>query len=361
MTVEIARLIVVGLVVAVSVVYYRRVAGGPSSPRKSARRAEALGFLPQSAQNTLYSASDAELEQAARAAASRGSWEPAARLLARTREQRDWARRSHYANVLGTHRAAQPGSWLDDWEKSAGPDDPDAALVRARATVSLAWHLRGGGWAKDTSREQVSGFIGTLTQAPRLNAHALKVNPDGDPSPYISEIWTALGLNHPHERMHRIWEEVTARDPHHFGAHSAALQYWCAKWHGSENLAASFAREAAAKAPAGRLLAALPLIAWYEHRDSAAKGDDFREPYVFDMVDAALTDVSAAPPDHPDVPAVRHLLAYFLTRQNRCAEALQQFRLVDGYVNALPWRYYDDPAAVYCLWRDRAVAGVRTL
>ncbi|MDT6984012.1 hypothetical protein ACFSUJ_29355 [Streptomyces lusitanus] len=355
---EITRLIVVGLGVAVSVAYYRRSAGGPSSPRRSARRAEALGFLPRSAQNTLYSAADAELEQAG-AAASRGDWEPAARLLARTREQRDWARRSHYVGVLSTHRAAQPGSWLDAWEKSAGPDDPDAALVRARATVALAWHLRGGGWAKDTSSKQFEGFGRTLAQAPQRNARAMEVNPD-DPSPYVSEIWTALGLNYSHDRMRRIWEEVTTRDPHHFGAHTAALQYWCAKWHGSENLAASFAREAAAKAPAGRLLAALPLIAWYEHRDSAAKADDFREPYVFDLVDDALADVSAAPPDHPDVPAVRHLLAYFLTRQNRCAEALQQFRLVDGYVNALPWRYYDDPAAVYCLWRDRAVAGVRT-
>ncbi|MFD3730341.1 hypothetical protein [Streptomyces sp. NPDC058632] len=55
--------------------------------------------------------------------------------------------------------------------------------------------------------------------------------------------------------------------------------------------------------------------------------------------------------------AVRHLLAYFLTRQGRHDAALEQFRLADGYVDALPWRYWSGPAAVYCRWRDRAIRG----
>ncbi|MHC3450216.1 tetratricopeptide repeat protein [Streptomyces prasinus] len=91
----------------------------------------------------------------------------------------------------------------------------------------------------------------------------------------------------------------------------------------------------------------------------ATASTELREPYLLDMVDTALADVAAAPPDHPDTASVRHLLAYFLTQQRRHDEALQQFRLVDGYVDAAPWRYYDDPAAVYCLWRNRAVKGAR--
>ncbi|PWI10865.1 hypothetical protein DIZ27_08280 [Streptomyces sp. NWU339] len=352
---EIARIVALGLATAAGIVYYRRFMAGPSPSRLSSRRAEALGFLPQSGQNTQQAAHDAELERA-RAAAARGRWEPAAQLLARTREQRDWARRSYYADALGSHRAAQPDSWLHAWEAAAGADDPDVALVRAKATVSLAWHLRGGGWARDTSRDQFAGFHSTLVRAPQENARAAALNPD-DPSPYIAEIWAALGLGYSHEDMRRIWKEITARDPHHYGAHCAALQYWCAKWRGSEELAVSFAREAAAKAPLGSLLSALPLITWYEHQNDAAKPADFRAPYLVALVDAALADVGAAPPNHPDRAAVRHLLAYFLTRQSRHHAALEQFRLVDGYVNAMPWRYWDDPAAVYCLWRNRAVKG----
>ncbi|MFI8191528.1 hypothetical protein ACIF8T_22365 [Streptomyces sp. NPDC085946] len=352
---EITRAVVLGLAIACAVAYYRRLTGGLPSWGAS-RKARALGLLPESRQNTSWAAAPGpELEQA-RAAAADGRWEPAARLLAAAREQRDWARRAYYADAFGSHQAAHPGGWLDAWEAAAGPDDPDVAVVRACATVSLAWHLRGGGWAKDTSREQFASFHGTLDRARRETARAARANPD-DPTPYLCEIWTGLGLGCSHEDMRRIWKEVTARAPHHFGAHGAALQYWCAKWRGSEALAVSFAREAAATAPPGSLLAALPLIAWYEHHDSGAEAADFRAPHLLALVDAALEDLAAAPPDHPDTARVRHLLAYFLTRQGRHDAALEQFRLVDGYVDALPWRYWSDPAAAYCRWRDRAVRG----
>lgn len=358
MTVDVARIVVIGLGIAFAIGCYRRIMGPSSSGRPgSSRKAERLGLLPESRQNTRRSAPEPELERAT-AAAARGRWEEAARLMAVTREQRDWARRSHYADAFGSHRSAVRGGLLDVWEAAAGPDDPDLAVVRARATVSLAWHFRGGAWAKDTSREQFAGFHATLARAPQENARAVELNPD-DPTPYVAEIWTALGLGYTHEDMRRLWKEITVRDPHHYGAHYAALQFWCRKWHGSEELAMSFAREAAASAPPGSLLTAMPLIAWYEHRDSDAKAAHFRTPDVVGLVDAALVDVAAARPDHPDTADVRHLLAYFLTRQGRYDAALEQFLLVDGYVDALPWRYWTDPAAVYCGWRDRAVRGAR--
>jgi hypothetical protein len=60
--------------------------------------------------------------------------------------------------------------------------------------------------------------------------------------------------------------------------------------------------------------------------------------------------------DHPRLPEVRHLLAYFLTMQDRDEASVEQFRLVDGYVDALPWRYDPDPAKEYCRLRDITVA-----
>ncbi|MFJ3879950.1 hypothetical protein ACIPW5_21160 [Streptomyces sp. NPDC090077] len=353
---EVARFIVIALVVALSVGFYRRTTGDAPG-RGPARAAAKLGLLPQSRQNTRRAAPDPALD-AATAAASRGQWEPAARLLAETRERRDWARRATYASALGSHQAALPGSWLRVWEASAGEDDPDVALVRAKATVSLAWHHRGGGWAKDTSDEQFAGFHSTLVRVPEENARAAELNPD-DPSPYVNEIWAALGLGYPGTAMDTIWKQITDRDPHHYVAHCAALQYWCAKWRGSEERATSFAREAAAAAPAGSLLTALPLMAWYEHRGDKDRAGDYRSAHLVSLVDAALADVAAAPPGHPNTAEVRHLLAYFLTRQKRYDLALAQFRLVDGYVGALPWRYWTDPAAVYCEWRNRAVRGAR--
>ncbi|WP_405436113.1 hypothetical protein OG373_04860 [Streptomyces avidinii] len=348
---EVTRIVVIGLVVAVAVLFYRRTTvdapGGTSS-----RAARKSGLVPQSRQHTGRAAPDPELERAA-AAAARGSWEPAARLMAGTRERGDWARRSAYAAALGSHRAARPDSWLYQWEATAGPDDADLALVRAKSMVNLAWHRRGGGRANNTSAEQFAGFHATLARVPQENARAAELNPD-DPTPYVNEIWAALGLGYPEEGMQRIWKEITTRDPHHYDAHYAALQYWCAKWRGSEERAMSFAQRAAADAPLGSLLTALPLIAWYEHRDTDARSAAFRSPHLVSLVDAALADVAAAPSNHPNTAEVRHLLAYFLTRQKRYDAALEQFRLVDGYVYALPWKYWTDPAATFCRWRDRA-------
>lgn len=193
------------------------------------------------------------------------------------------------------------------------------------------------------------------SRAPAAGAASARPRPCRGPRSLPA--WAALDLGHSYEGMRRTWKEITVRDPHHYGAHCAALQYWCAKWRDSEEAAVSFAREAAAGAPLGGLLTALPLIAWYERRDDDAEAAVFREPYLVALIGAALADVAAAPPDRPDTAAVRHLLACFLPRQGRYDAALEQFRLVDGYVDALPWRHGDDPAAVYCLRRDRAVRG----
>lgn len=359
MSMEVTRVIVIAVAVAVGVLVYRRIAGAPPSrgAAAAAREAEALGLLPASRQNTMVSGPDPELERALAAAAARGDWEPAARLLAATRERRDWQRRTRYADLLGDAAAEGDGAWLDAWE-AARPDDPDAAVVRASSTISLAWLLRGGAWAKDTSAEQFAGFHRVLARSRDEIARAAELVPD-DPTPYVFEIRPALGFGYPHDEMHRIWKEITNRDPYHFGAHTGALQYWYAKWRGSKELAERFTEEAAAAAPLGTLLKALPLIAWWEHHDDDAKAADFRSPRLVALVDAALADVAAAPPDHPNVPGVRHLLAYYLTRQGRFEAALEQFRLVDGYVGAFPWSCYSDPGAVYCRWRDTAVRGAR--
>ncbi|MFF7051848.1 hypothetical protein ACFY94_26215 [Streptomyces griseorubiginosus] len=43
---------------------------------------------------------------------------------------------------------------------------------------------------------------------------------------------------------------------------------------------------------------------------------------------------------------------YYLSLQDRDEAAVEQFRLVDGSVDALPWRYRADPVAAFCRMRD---------
>lgn len=320
---------------------------------EAAQAAEKFGLLPAERQNTDLAAPLPAEWTAALTAVRGGDWRPAADLLAAI--GRDWERRSALAYLLAD-RAAEEDAWLLAWEAERR-DDPDAAVVRARSTVILAWKLRGGKKAQYTTREQFDGFHRTLTGAREEIARAAALNPD-DPTPHIAEIWVALGLGYPNAEMDKLWAQITARAPHHYEAHFSALQYWCAKWRGSQRLAFEFAERAAADAPLGSLLTALPLIAHFEHDDSEDTAAD-NTPEMLARVEAALQDAAAADPSHPRLPELRHLLAFYLHLQDRDEAALEQFKLVDGHVNALPWRYRGDMAGYYCRVRNTVVQAVR--
>lgn len=324
------------------------------SRRRTAKLAAVAGadLLPASRQNTELACPDPEV-QAVLAAVERGHWQPAAQALASAGT--DWERRSYLVGVIAK-QAATDDSWLRAWQ-TAKPESADAAVVQADARVALAWRIRGGGWAKDTTVAQFGGFHQVLDQARADFTRAQMLAGPDDPTPYLLQIPVLKGLSAPHEAMRELWGKVIVRAPYHFGAHGYALQYWCAKWHGSAEHARAFAAQAAHAAPAGSLLTMFPLLAWYEHHDDDAPADAYSWPEVTALIDAALADVAAAPPGHPRVAEVRHLLAYFLTKAGRHHEALAQFRQVDGYVNAAPWRYYEPPAEYYCSVRNKALNG----
>ncbi|MFJ8233074.1 hypothetical protein ACIQ9E_24495 [Streptomyces sp. NPDC094448] len=278
---------------------------------------------------------DRQLEKAWKAA-RRGRWEPMAELLADTGQ--DWDRRAYRVGRIGRLAEGKSDAWLTGWER-ARPDDADAAVVRAAFQVRYAWHLRGARRAANTSPKQFADFHRALEVAREATARAARLNPD-DPSPLVQEVWVALGLGYPHSAMDDLWKRITERSPHNFEAHAVALQYWCKKWHGSEKPARKFAESAAARAPSGSPLAALPLFEWYEHQDETASEARYRSARVTAAVDTARARMESAPPDLPGVVDAHHMLAYFLVRQGRYQEAKEHFRVVDGYAGALPWRYY---------------------
>ncbi|MFD3514129.1 hypothetical protein [Streptomyces sp. NPDC058657] len=313
------------------------------------------GLLPLRWQNSRLAGPDAALQRACRAA-SRGRWEPAAELFADAGQ--DWERRALYAQRLGHLAAWRSDGWLKAWQE-ARPEGRDVALVVARARVVYAWKLRGHARAVQTSRKQFEGFHRELRTSRGDLARAAALHPD-DPSPFIAEIWTALGLGYPNREMHALWAEITVRAPHHFEAHTSALQYWTAKWQGSNKLAREFAEKAAAGAPPGSLLSVLPLLAWYEAEGYELGEPGFRSARIRALTDAALADVALADAHHPRLPEVRHVLAYFLYMQGRYRAAREQFRKVDGYTEALPWRYHRVKQFAYRVARNRTAHGALT-
>ncbi|MFD7323878.1 hypothetical protein ACFV9D_22700 [Streptomyces sp. NPDC059875] len=349
------------IVIAVAIYFWlkarkeRKAAGirpEASAPPALSARSATLGFLPAAQLDTKRFRPEDPALTAALDAARDGDWKPAAELLAATTAGPDWETRSFQTVRLG-RLAAEDDSWLTAWE-TAQPDSPDAAVVRADSTVTVAGNLRGSATAKNTTQEQFDGFHRMMRQARGEIARAAELNP-ADPTPLIGEIWVALALGYPHDDMRALWEGITERAPHHYSAHYSALQYWCQKWRGSVELAQEFTDHAVATAPPGSLLTALPLISWYEHESFGHTDRGYAAPELPALVDALAADVSAAPAEHLRLNEARLLLAWYLVELDRHAEALEQFRLVDGYIGAFPWNYYGDPAKAYVKARERAV------
>lgn len=186
---------------------------------------------------------------------------------------------------------------------------------------------------------------------------AARLAPD-DPSPWVTMVTAARGLALPHDEFRRLWNELTARAPHHFFGHLNALQYWCAKWCGSDRLAHRFAQEAAASAPAHTLLSVLPLEASFERALQGPGPVPLAGRNPKSEIDAVLNAVAAVPADDPRLPLVRHPLAAALVLAGRGREALEQFRLLEPWVGAEPWTYHADPVAAFD--RARALAVLRS-
>ncbi|MEU3978730.1 hypothetical protein AB0F77_01250 [Streptomyces sp. NPDC026672] len=281
----------------------------------------------------------------------------AAQLLAGTETEGElrWQRVQAFAGAAALELQQRPGGvsetpggqWLRVW-RAEQPKDAGAAAVHAEFLVQQAWR---------TSTPGTDDFRIIMEEARDTCGQAALLAP-GDPVPYIVELSVARGLNYPRPEFEKLWLKILDRAPAHMGAHLAALHYWCEKWHGSRELAYEFAQSAAARAPRGSLLAAMPLFAVFEHLPEVNLVSGFyRSEVVTKAMHGALHAVHAARADDPMAAHVRHLLVFFLVRAERWAEAMDQLIHVDGHVGALPWTLSPEPAAEFAVYRALAVAG----
>lgn len=284
-------------------------------------------------------------------------WHAAAQLLAGTETAGEvrWQRVQAFAGAASLELQQRPGGvsetpggqWLRVWRAEA-PKDAGAAAVHAEFLVQQAWR---------TAAYGTDEFRIIMEEARETCATAALLAP-GDPVPYIIELSIGRGLDYPREEFEQLWLKILDRAPSHIGAHLAALHYWCEKWHGSRELAYAFTEAAAARAPHGSLLSALPLFAVYEHLPEVNLVRAFyQSEVVTKAVEGALYAVHSAPAQDPMLAHVRHMLVFFLVRSERWGEAMHQLIHIDGQVGALPWTLSEDPAAQYTVYRNLAVAG----
>ncbi|RDG34478.1 hypothetical protein [Streptomyces corynorhini] len=348
-------LIAMCMLSAVIVTFVRRRGGGirqvaPGSP--DAADPAAYGFVRQEELDIRLPGPDQDLLDVLDVVQRTQDWRAAAQLLAGTDKESEvrWQRVQAFAGAASLELRQQPGvggAWLRAWRAEA-PKDPGGAAVHAEFLVQQAWRSSAAG---------SDDFRIILEEARSVCAQAGLFAP-GDPVPYITELAVARGLGYSHEQFDQLWAKIIDRAPAHMGAHLAALHFWCEKWHGSRKEADEFATTAAARAPQGSLLAALPLFAVYEHLPEVnlVRGL-YQSAVITKAVDGALYAVHSARQDDPMLSHVRHLLVLFLVRCERWSDAMNQLVRIDGHVGALPWTLNGDPAAEYAVYRALAVAG----
>ncbi len=353
--------LVFGLAAMIMLLTRRRPGGSGPGPAatEAAEAAEAAGFDP-AAHGLVPSAEldpgragppmrllrRKELEALADSCLA-GGWRAAEAYVAAAGE--DWDERWSRLDFL-TRVAAERDAWLTAWEES-GASACAAATVRARLLVQRAWEARGSGFPAQVAPERMAAFRAQLPAAYELARRAAESD-RRDPGPWVVMITAARGMRLPRRKFRALWAEVTARAPHHVGGHWQAMQYWCAKWHGSDALMLRFAVRAVHTAPAGSPLPGLYLQALTElelrHGPRGLPGGR-RHRDLLPRVAAAL---DGSPASNEQVPLLRHLLAHFALMSRQPALALEQFRRIGPWCGAHPWSTAPNPVRAF----DRARA-----
>ncbi|MEU8779028.1 DUF4034 domain-containing protein [Streptomyces sp. NPDC048606] len=220
-------------------------------------------------------------------AAFEGDWRaPAAHVRA---AGDDWDARWTRVELL-VRIAEGDDRWLADW-RTAEPADADAATVHASLLVRQAWAVRGSAYARDVPDADMDQFLARLPAAMAAAQRAADLAP-ADPGPWVVMITAARAMSYSHSEFADLWRNLVRRAPHHAGAHWQALQFWCAKWHGSAELMIEFAERAVATAPPGSLLPGVYLHALAELSDKAAGARSARNRTVLADVAARLGTVA---------------------------------------------------------------------
>ncbi|MEV7673780.1 hypothetical protein [Streptomyces sp. NPDC088752] len=174
-----------------------------------------------------------------------------------------------------------------------------------------------------------------------------------NPGPWVVMVTAARGAQYGRAEFRPLRDGLAARAPHHYEGHWQALQYWCAKWFGSDRLMRRFAGKAVRKAPKGSPLTGIYLHALEEltGRPAVALSST---PLVRRHLKRVAASFAEVAPDER-LPALRHLLAYYVLRSRMYEPALEQFRLIGPWCGAEPWRREGGPKASFEAARGRAV------
>ena len=293
---------------------------------------------------------------AALAACRINDWKPAREAL--TAAGKDWDRRGVYVQAFGEVAAVAP-KWVDYW-RTAEPSSPDAAVVFAQSLVVKAWNARKGRYASSTTRDQFQRFHEILKTGADEAMKAADKAPE-DPTPWMTMVTAARGLQLSNSAFERVWQELLIRDSLNRRAHIQALQYWQPKWSGSREQAKTFVEDTATRAPhsavAFQLRLGDQLEIWLPRSRAVAQARYFRRGSGQEVLRKALDDYwdGTVPTGGGQAALDANWLAWALTLANRWDDACTVWRSLGGCLaNVSPWIYMPNQALAFTGLRREA-------
>lgn len=231
--------------------------------------------------------------------------------------------------------------WIGEWQ-DAEPESTLPILVRGGRAMYRAGEERGAAYASQTSADQLEKFHKWMTFAENCLDEVVEREPD-DTTARTCLVTTSRGRSINPPEAQRRFDELIARHPTHLMGHMSRLQYLCEKWFGSHEQMFAFARESAAKAPAGNALGVLIPDAHIEKwlRIDRTEFDYFKQPEVLAEVNEAA-DRSIRHLDYrrrPGWPTVHNTFALVFCLGDDDRAAAEQFDLIGDLVTKYPWSY----------------------
>jgi len=250
---------------------------------------------------------------------------------------------------------------VEDWLGPIVERDPDdrlAVAVLADRLVNLAWGKRSAQSYEKLTEEQISGFQQTLVRVERLLIDQIAGHPD-EPYLWCVRITSGMGFGVGLAEITRRYKRLAAIAPN---CYDGALRYLNAlypKWYGTYPDALAFARTAAAAAPEGSLVRALP--AYYYCEQWLMEPDDdvkalLKRPDTHQELQAAAQG-SVLSPAHvlgPDSLSVHSRLAMLFGLGGWWADAWPHFTILGSYPVTAAWGSIRDRVNTYRRFYDEA-------
>ncbi|MGW1885928.1 hypothetical protein [Streptomyces sp. NPDC001970] len=294
--------------------------------------------LPASAYQEMQAVADAAWD---------GDWRPAAAYVEAAGHDWDerWSRMEFLQEI-----ADEADAWVDSWRRSR-PENCDAATLHAQLLLHRAWAIRGAEYAHKVPAERMRQFSELLPASITAAKQAAELDPL-NPGPWVVMVTAARGVQYSGAQFRPLWDGLVARAPHHYAGHWQALQYWCAKWFGSDALMLEFAERAVGNAPSGSPLAAMHLHALDELGKRSSALPSSRQ--AKELLETVARSLNQVPEDDRRLARLRHKLAFHLGKAGLHEAALDQFRRIGPWCGAAPWDEEGDPVAAFDLARGIA-------